>query len=90
MQTNAEHLSRRAFLRSAAQLKFMENWDWATGRSTDEIADYLSHALRGRSTPAQGGFQAFAAPPGTWLREDEGMTVCLALPRGASTLELKF
>jgi hypothetical protein len=27
--------------------------------------------------------------PGTWLRESEVMTVCVVLPRGPSTLELK-
>ncbi|MBL9166341.1 MAG: hypothetical protein JNN07_01225 [Verrucomicrobiales bacterium] len=27
-------------------LKFMENWEWTTGRSVDEIADYLAYALR--------------------------------------------
>ena len=51
-------------------LKFMENWDWATGRSTDELADYLSYALRilknaglpceGVTTP--GGFGNKALP----------------------------
>ena len=51
-------------------LKFMENWDWATGRSTDEIADYLGYALRilnnaglsceGVTTP--GGFGSKALP----------------------------
>jgi hypothetical protein len=25
--------------------RFMENWDWCNGRSTDEIADYMSYAL---------------------------------------------
>jgi len=51
-------------------LKFMENWDWTTGRSADEIADYLSYALRilknvglpceGITTP--GGFGNRARP----------------------------
>ena len=27
-------------------LKFMENWDWTTGRSAGEIADYMAYALR--------------------------------------------
>jgi len=27
-------------------LKFMENWDWTTGKSVDEIADYQAYALR--------------------------------------------
>jgi hypothetical protein len=50
--------------------KFMENWDWCTGRSTDEIADYMSYALRilrniglpceGITTP--GGFGSKARP----------------------------
>jgi hypothetical protein len=50
--------------------KFMENWDWTTGRSADEIADYLSYALRilknvglsceGITTP--GGFGNRARP----------------------------
>jgi hypothetical protein len=50
--------------------KFMENWEWATGRSTDEIADYLAYALRilkniglpceGVTTP--GGFASKARP----------------------------
>ncbi|MCA1596471.1 MAG: hypothetical protein LC772_08625 [Chloroflexi bacterium] len=26
--------------------RFMENWDWTEGRSVDEMADYLSYALR--------------------------------------------
>jgi hypothetical protein len=26
--------------------RFMENWDWTEGRSIDEMADYLSYALR--------------------------------------------
>ena len=26
--------------------KFMENWEWTTGRSPDEIADYMTYALR--------------------------------------------
>ena len=51
-------------------LKFMENWEWTTGRSTDEIADYLAYALRilknvglpceGITTP--GGFGNRALP----------------------------
>lgn len=50
--------------------RFMENWDWTTGRSTDEIADYLAYALRilkqvglpceGITTP--GGFGTRARP----------------------------
>ena len=50
--------------------KFMENWDWTTGRSADEIADYLRHALQilqnvglpceGITTP--GGFGVRARP----------------------------
>jgi hypothetical protein len=50
--------------------KFMENWDWATGRSVDEIADYMTYALRilksvglpceGITTP--GGFGNRARP----------------------------
>lgn len=50
--------------------KFMENWDWTTGRSTDEIADYMTYALRilknvglpceGITTP--GGFGTGARP----------------------------
>jgi len=27
-------------------LKYMENWDWSVGRSTDELADYMAYALR--------------------------------------------
>ena len=51
-------------------LKFMENWDWTTGKSVDEIADYLAYALRilknaglpcdGITTP--GGFGTGARP----------------------------
>jgi hypothetical protein len=51
-------------------LKFMENWDWTTGKSTDQLADYLSYALRilknvglpceGITTP--GGFGNRARP----------------------------
>jgi len=51
-------------------LKFMENWEWTTGRSADEIADYLAYALRilknvglpceGITTP--GGFGNKALP----------------------------
>ena len=50
--------------------KFMENWDWTTGRSADEIANYLAYALRilkaiglpceGITTP--GGFGNRARP----------------------------
>ncbi|MES2466463.1 MAG: hypothetical protein V4675_04105 [Verrucomicrobiota bacterium] len=50
--------------------KFMENWEWTTGRSVDEIADYLAYALRilknvglpceGVTTP--GGFGNKALP----------------------------
>lgn len=50
--------------------KFMENWDWTTGRSVDEMADYLAYALRilknaglsceGITTP--GGFGTGARP----------------------------
>jgi hypothetical protein len=50
--------------------KFMENWDWTTGRSADEIGAYLAYALRilrevglpceGVTTP--GGFGAKALP----------------------------
>lgn len=51
-------------------VKFMENWEWTTGRSADEIADYLAYALRilknvglpceGVTTP--GGFGGKALP----------------------------
>ena len=51
-------------------LKFMENWDWTTGRSADEIAAYMVYALRilkevglpvsGITTP--GGFGNRALP----------------------------
>jgi len=51
--------------------RFMENWDWTKGRSTDEMADYLSYALRllqnvglpceGVTTPGGFGNQARAA-----------------------------
>ncbi|HEV7867896.1 MAG TPA: hypothetical protein VGO90_09455 [Chthoniobacteraceae bacterium] len=51
-------------------LKFMENWEWTTGRSTDEIASYLAYALQilknvdlpceGVTTP--GGFGNKALP----------------------------
>ncbi len=51
-------------------LKFMENWEWTTGRSADEIADYLRYALTilknvgltcdGITTP--GGFGTRALP----------------------------
>lgn len=50
--------------------KFMENWEWTTGRSVDEIADYMAYALRilknvglpceGITTP--GGFGTRARP----------------------------
>jgi len=50
--------------------RFMENWEWTTGRSADEIADYLAYALRilknvglpceGITTP--GGFGTRARP----------------------------
>jgi hypothetical protein len=50
--------------------KFMENWEWTTGRSADEIADYMTYALRilkniglpceGITTP--GGFGVRARP----------------------------
>jgi hypothetical protein len=51
-------------------LRFMENWDWTTGRSADEIAAYLGYALsilknaglpcEGVTTP--GGFGSRARP----------------------------
>jgi len=51
-------------------LKFMENWEWTTGRSADEIASYLAYALQilknidlpceGVTTP--GGFGGKALP----------------------------
>ncbi len=51
-------------------LKFMENWDWTTGRSVDEMASYLAYALQilknvglpceGITTP--GGFGNRARP----------------------------
>jgi hypothetical protein len=51
-------------------LKFMENWDWTTGRGAAEIADYMAYALRilknvglhcdGVTTP--GGFGVRALP----------------------------
>jgi hypothetical protein len=50
--------------------KFMENWEWTTGKSADEIGAYLAYALRilreiglpceGHTTP--GGFGAKARP----------------------------
>jgi hypothetical protein len=53
-----------------ATLKFMENWDWTTGRSADEIGAYMAYALRilkdaglaceGVTTP--GGFGTQARP----------------------------
>jgi hypothetical protein len=34
-------------------LKFMENWEWTTGRSADEIAGYMAYALQIlRTSPA--------------------------------------
>ncbi|HKS36425.1 MAG TPA: twin-arginine translocation signal domain-containing protein [Verrucomicrobiae bacterium] len=55
---------------SELSLKFMENWEWTTGRSADEIADYMAYALRilkniglpceGITTP--GGFGNKALP----------------------------
>ena len=51
-------------------LKFMENWDWTTGRSADEIASYMAYGLQvlknagfaceGITTP--GGFGNKALP----------------------------
>jgi hypothetical protein len=51
-------------------LKFMENWEWTTGRSVEEIADYMAYALgilkniglpcEGITTP--GGFGNKALP----------------------------
>ncbi len=51
-------------------LRFMENWEWTTGRSAGEIADYMAYALRilknvglpceGITTP--GGFGNKALP----------------------------
>ena len=51
-------------------LQFMENWNWTTGRSADEIADYMAYGLRilqniglpceGITTP--GGFGSAARP----------------------------
>lgn len=51
-------------------LRFMENWDWTTGRSVDEIASYMAYGLRilkevglpceGITTP--GGFGNRALP----------------------------
>jgi len=50
--------------------RFMENWDWTTGRTVDEMTDYLAYALRllrnvglpceGITTP--GGFGNAALP----------------------------
>ncbi len=50
--------------------KFMENWGWSVGKSVDELADYMSYALRilknvglpceGITTP--GGFGSKALP----------------------------
>jgi hypothetical protein len=50
--------------------KFMENWDWTTGRSVEELTDYLRYALQilknvglpceGVTTP--GGFGSSARP----------------------------
>lgn len=55
---------------SEHSLKFMENWEWTTGRSADEIAQYMAYALGilkeiglpcdGITTP--GGFGARARP----------------------------
>src|SRR5262249_49586968 len=51
-------------------LKYMENWEWTTGRSVDEIAEYMAYALgilrnvglecEGITTP--GGFGNKALP----------------------------
>ncbi len=51
-------------------LRYMENWDWTTGKSADEIADYQAYALRilknvglpceGVTTP--GGYGSRARP----------------------------
>lgn len=51
-------------------VKYMENWEWCTGRSSDELADYMTYALRilkniglpceGITTP--GGFGSKARP----------------------------
>lgn len=51
-------------------VRFMENWDWSVGKSVDELADYMSYALRilknvgleceGITTP--GGFGNRARP----------------------------
>lgn len=51
-------------------LKFMENWEWTTGRSADEIGEYMAYALQilknvglpcsGVTTP--GGFGGKALP----------------------------
>jgi hypothetical protein len=51
-------------------LKFMENWEWTTGKSVDEIAEYMAYALNilkdigvpceGITTP--GGFGTKARP----------------------------
>jgi len=53
-----------------ASLKFMENWEWTTGRSAGEIAEYMAYSLRilkevglpceGVTTP--GGFGNRALP----------------------------
>jgi len=52
-------------------LRFMENWIWSAGRSADELADYMSYALRiikevglpctGITTPGGFGNQALRA-----------------------------
>ena len=52
--------------------KFMENWEWTTGRSADEIAAYMAHALRilkevglhcdGITTPGSFGNKALPQP----------------------------
>jgi hypothetical protein len=51
-------------------LKFMENWDWTTGRSADEIAEYMAYGLRilkdvglpGQGITTPGGFGISALP----------------------------
>jgi hypothetical protein len=50
--------------------RFMENWDWTTGKSADQLADYMAYALRilknlglpceGITTP--GGFASAVLP----------------------------
>ena len=61
-------------------LKFMENWEWTTGRSAEEIAEYMAYALQilknvglpceGVTTP--GGFGNKALPQ---LAQASGMAV---------------